>query len=235
MTKYGRPESVAPASSTRAMFGWSIKARACRSASKRAMTCRVSMPSLMIFSATRRRTGALLVGHVDHAHAPFADLLQELVGTDQRADVLGQGRGRNLVDRRQHCRRLVEKAVGIVVGLKQGLDTRAQSSASSADSFIQETPPARPVVSRWQRGIWTWRGFGSTITAASLRVRGFNSSCDIRAGLSHVIGKILQIPVGMLVALSIRNGAKPAHNSSVDRQLHANNRAPRQSARSRGL
>src|SRR5438045_2961370 len=30
---------------------------ACRSASKRAMTLRVSMPSLMTFNATRRRTG----------------------------------------------------------------------------------------------------------------------------------------------------------------------------------
>ncbi len=57
ITKYGRPVSVAPASSTRAMFGWSISASAWRSASKRAMTCLVSIPSLMTFSATRRRTG----------------------------------------------------------------------------------------------------------------------------------------------------------------------------------
>jgi hypothetical protein len=41
------------------MFGWSIIARACRSASKRAITCRVSMPGLMIFSATRRSTGSV--------------------------------------------------------------------------------------------------------------------------------------------------------------------------------
>ena len=39
------------------MFGWSISASACRSASNRAMTCRVSMPGLMTFSATLRRTG----------------------------------------------------------------------------------------------------------------------------------------------------------------------------------
>ena len=42
----------------------------------------VSMPGLMILSATRRRTGSLLVGHVDDAEAPFADLLQQLVGAD---------------------------------------------------------------------------------------------------------------------------------------------------------
>ena len=31
--------------------------------------------------------GALLLGHVDQAHAPFADLLVELVGTDDGANV----------------------------------------------------------------------------------------------------------------------------------------------------
>ena len=41
------------------MFGWSIIASACRSASNRAITCFVSMPGLMIFSATRRRTGCV--------------------------------------------------------------------------------------------------------------------------------------------------------------------------------
>jgi hypothetical protein len=53
-----RPDSVAPASKTLAMFGWSMSASACRSASKRAMISRVSMPSLMILRATRRRTGS---------------------------------------------------------------------------------------------------------------------------------------------------------------------------------
>ena len=89
ITKYGRPVSVVPASSTLAMFGWSIIARACRSASKRAMTCLLSMPGLMIFSATRRRTGSLLLGHIDHAHAPFADLLQQLVGADAACREVG--------------------------------------------------------------------------------------------------------------------------------------------------
>ncbi|MFB3154771.1 MAG: Maf family protein, partial [Candidatus Acidiferrales bacterium] len=36
-----------------------IMARACRSASKRAMTCRVSIPGLMILRATFRRTGSV--------------------------------------------------------------------------------------------------------------------------------------------------------------------------------
>ena len=58
ITKYGRPPSVAPPSRTLAMCGWSISASAWRSASKRATTCFVSIPSLMIFSATRRFTGS---------------------------------------------------------------------------------------------------------------------------------------------------------------------------------
>ena len=51
------PSTVKAASNTRAMWGWSIMAKAWRSASKRAITCLVSIPSLMIFRATRRRTG----------------------------------------------------------------------------------------------------------------------------------------------------------------------------------
>ena len=57
MTKNGRPLSVAPASSTRAILGCSIIASACRSASKRARTWAESMPGLITFRATRRRTG----------------------------------------------------------------------------------------------------------------------------------------------------------------------------------
>ena len=62
--------------------GWSISASACRSASKRAMTSSVSMPSLMTLRATRRRTGFVLLGEVDHAHTAFADQLQKPVGPD---------------------------------------------------------------------------------------------------------------------------------------------------------
>ena len=50
------------------------------------------MPSLMILSATRRRTGSLLLGHIDHAAAAFADLLQQLVAANAIAGFAwGQG------------------------------------------------------------------------------------------------------------------------------------------------
>ncbi len=67
------------------MLGWSIRARAWRSAPNRASTWRLSMPALMSLSATVRRTGCGLLGHVDRAHAPLADRLEELVRADDRA------------------------------------------------------------------------------------------------------------------------------------------------------
>ena len=120
MTKYGRPASVAPASSTRAMLAWSISARACRSASKRAMTCAVSMPGLMSLRATLRWTGCGLLGHPDRAHAAFADLLQQLVRADDRAGALGE----RLVDGGGHTGgdRGVQETAGPEVGRDQFLD-----------------------------------------------------------------------------------------------------------------
>src|SRR5579859_2417548 len=59
ITKYGRPLSAAPASSTLAIFGWSMSANACLSASNRATTCFVSIPSLTTLTATFRRTGSV--------------------------------------------------------------------------------------------------------------------------------------------------------------------------------
>ena len=59
ITKNGRPSSVAPASWTRAMLGWFMMVRAWCSTSKRASTSFVSIPSLMIFSATLLFTGFL--------------------------------------------------------------------------------------------------------------------------------------------------------------------------------
>ena len=44
----------------------------------------------MTLSATLRCTGCGLLGHEDGAHAPFADLLQELVGADDRLFVFGE-------------------------------------------------------------------------------------------------------------------------------------------------
>ena len=52
------------------------------------------MPGLMILRATLRRTGCCLLGHIDDADAPFADLLQQLVWADDRAGLLDDGGSR---------------------------------------------------------------------------------------------------------------------------------------------
>ncbi len=112
------------------MLGWSIMARAWRSASNRATTCFVSMPGLMIFSATLRRTGCGLLGHVDDAHAALADLLQQLVGADDRARALQRLR-RFDRERWRGCGRL-EEAVGILIDLEQALDALEQGGIRAA-------------------------------------------------------------------------------------------------------
>ena len=80
---------MVPASKTLAMLGWSIRARAWRSAPNRARTWRLSMPALMSFERDRPPHRLGLLGHVDRAHAPFADRLEELVRADDRAGDLG--------------------------------------------------------------------------------------------------------------------------------------------------
>ena len=100
MTKNGRPSSVTPPSKTLAMFGWSIRASACRSASNRdehlpAVHARLDE---LERHAAADRLG--LLGDPDGAHAPFADLLQQLVAAgDDRARLERVGRFR-----RQHPR-----------------------------------------------------------------------------------------------------------------------------------
>ena len=73
------------------MLGWSIRARACRSASNRATTSLRVHPRLDDLQGDFAADGFSLLGHVDHAHAAFADLLQELIAADHRAGALGHG------------------------------------------------------------------------------------------------------------------------------------------------
>ena len=58
MTKYGRPAVGRAGVEHLGDVRMVHQRQACRSASKRAMTCRVSMPGLMILSATVRRIGS---------------------------------------------------------------------------------------------------------------------------------------------------------------------------------
>ena len=78
----------------------------------------------MIFSATLRRTGCGLLGHVDDAHAPLADLLHEPVGADRGADAF---RGRSEVDGGTRVVfQGIEEAAGLGMAPEQDLDPAAQ-------------------------------------------------------------------------------------------------------------
>jgi hypothetical protein len=68
--------------------------------------------------------GLGLLGDVDDAHAPFADLLHQLVRADDRADAISRLL-RDGVDRRSHCWRL-EEVPGAVVDYEKRLDPGPQ-------------------------------------------------------------------------------------------------------------
>ena len=94
------------------MFGWSIIARAWRSASKRAIDLPGVHARLDDLQGDPTADGLGLLGDEDDAHAPFADLLQQLVGADDRAGCLCL-----VVDGDIHGdRRLVEEAALLDVG-----------------------------------------------------------------------------------------------------------------------
>ena len=79
-----------------------------------------------------------LLGHVDRAHAPLADRLQELVGAD---DGTGPLISRGHVDRRPADVRHVEQPQRPLVGPQQGLDLVPQPSVVPAGRVQERGPP----------------------------------------------------------------------------------------------
>ena len=106
------------------MFGWSIRARAWRSASKRAMTCVGVHAGLDDLQGHPAADGLFLLGHEDGAHAALADLLEQLVGADDRAGTLVQAHG--LPGAVRVLRQLIDDPGGRGMGAEQGLDPLAQ-------------------------------------------------------------------------------------------------------------
>ena len=91
------------------------------------------------FQRDAAENGRLLIGHVDDAHSPFADLLQQLVRPDDRAGsfelcfVGGRGEGSRRVSS-------LEKIAGFVVGVEQGLDLGSQSGIFAANAIQVGNP-----------------------------------------------------------------------------------------------
>ena len=125
------------------MFGWSIRASACRSwleAGEHPLGVEAGADDLD-GDAALHRLG--LVGDPDLAHAPFAELLAQLeaAGEDafgqERRPVLPRGVGRAGVGA------ALEDAAGLLVGLEQALDAPAEGVVAAA-SPVQECAPLGP-------------------------------------------------------------------------------------------
>ena len=98
------------------------------------MTLLVSIPSLMTFSATATFDRLLLFGHVDHAAAAFADLLEQLVAADLVTGLFRRLKfepDRGLICRRGNRRQVV----GLVVGGQQRVQPLAQGFVITAFAF----------------------------------------------------------------------------------------------------
>ena len=102
-----------------------------------------------------RRTGLGLLGHEHHAHAPFADLLQELVGANDRAGTfldarLKDGaagiRGRFAVAVVSRGR--LQKAAGLLVRREQDLQSLPQRGVAGAGFVKKRSPLVRRFLAR---------------------------------------------------------------------------------------
>ena len=126
------------------MLGWSIRASACRSASKRAITCRVSIPALMTLTATWRLDRLGLLGHEDHAHAALADLLEQLVRPDRPCRAAPSCWTRSGSRRTPWRERLAVQETAGVRGRRSRSSTSRRSAASPPHACVEVRVPARP-------------------------------------------------------------------------------------------
>ena len=148
------------------MLGWSIRARACRSASKRAMTWRLSMPGLMHLEGDLAPDRLALLGHEDDAHAAFADLLQQLVRADDRAGPFPR------------CGFSGDSGPRTARRSKKPL-ARTWLSISSSTSLRSSASPPQARSTNWRRSA------SDSISKASARIDSIWSERSMIEGLSH--------------------------------------------------
>ena len=124
----------------------------------------------------------LLLGHIDHAAAAFADFLEQLVAADDRAEFfrkrLVKRRWMELISRRAH------EAAGFVMRIKQRLDASAKLVVGT--SLQQEGVPFR------------WIGSGNRLVEEA----PFNFGNFLHGGGS-VLVEGLVIPPTRVASLSI--------------------------------
>ena len=174
------------------MFGWSISARACRSASNRAMHLAGVHPGLDDLQRDLAADRLVLLGHVDDAHAALADLLEQLVRPDPRPRPFRIGVSASAGDPRpgvdRASGRRFQEAAGLVVGLQQ----RARPVGAGRRRRRRPGPgrrPARP--GRPVQGREEDRAFGSVMARSPVgrardrrRRRPLYPQCDVRGGIT---------------------------------------------------
>ena len=157
-----------------------------------------------------------LLGHVDGAHAAFADLLQQLVGADRPCRAAPASRvrrgppvaaGRRRVDRSpERSGGLFEEAGVIGVGSQQGLHVGPQTSVAGA-GLVEVSVAARPACAQLQ-GV----DEDLALVHGSAPSPGFHAPC--RGQNPRRIFQDLSIS-----ALSARPGRRPSRRSAVDCEM----------------
>ena len=172
------------------MFGWSISASACRSASNRASTCLRVHPGLMSFTATSRWTGSVCSASQTAPMPPSPICSQQLVPAgDHRAaaarprtaSAVAPAAGRRAVARRRPAGR--SRKLPAWSWAASRASTRRRRAASPPHAAVEERRPGRPGrAGRRRRGTRLSTRSGSAGMAASSGVR--HPSVRDRAGTS---------------------------------------------------
>ena len=164
------------------MFGWSISASACRSASKRAITCRVSMPGLMILSATRRLDRLGLLGHDRRRPCP----LRRSAAAACRGRSACRGVRRRLVDR---CAPAAvassRKRAELLVSMRASRSTRAAQVGIAAAGWSMKSARSPASAARSLRGRWPGLVVGVLMRSCSSHRGGSERQCDDRRPFYH--------------------------------------------------
>ena len=126
-----------------------------------------------------------LFGHVDDAEAAFADLLQQLVGSDLRTGLLGDGRQPSVFSSFRRSRKL-----SLCRWASSSCSTRWRSRfilATRIDDVALPIGRARNTRSRPKR--WPLASFfsGGRFISASFRAWVYTKQCEIRGSQSHEI------------------------------------------------
>ena len=192
------------------------------------------MPGLMTFRATLRRTGCVLLGHEDDAHAALADLLQQLVGADDRAGPLRRsaaGRSSAVGAGGGGSRKLPASSWAA----QQRLDLPRSAGVAAAGLVEVGGPLARRAPSPGRRGRSIRRSVGSVHGRLLGDGRPVMTVRRIGGRTPHGSGNFLVEPARLAspaeLGVAARRGRRPSGESAVRRRDAEGLRRPRSTVR----